>query len=108
MMEKKENPRFDEAKQVLGKLDPYVGIVLEEISGQYKTIVEQHNFLEHKIDRVDANLKEFRTEANEKFDMIFECQKNLLDDNQEFFTELRTVKSDATNLERRVTQLENV
>ena len=108
MIERKESPKFEKAKQVLGKLDPYVGIVLEEIRDQNKVIIEQHNFLGQKIDRVDDKLEKFQAETNEKIDMVLECQKNLLDDNQRFFTELGTTKSDVSDLERRVTRLETV
>ena len=95
----KENPSFEKAKEVMERRDPYLGIILEEVRDLQKTLVEGHNVLEAKIDRVDANLESFKTEANEKFDMLFDGQKvlesgmkQLLGDNQEFFEELRNVE----------------
>jgi hypothetical protein len=99
-MKKQESPKFEKAKRVLGKLDPYVGIVLEEIQGQLSTVIEGNDALEHKIDRVDAELQEFRAEANEKFEAYSEDMKSL--------RETKADKTEVAVLERRVTQLEKV
>jgi SMC interacting uncharacterized protein involved in chromosome segregation len=120
-----DKPSFQKAKEVAKKRDPYLGIILEEMRDQRKILIEGNDVLERKIDRIDAKLETFKTEANEKFEMLFEDQdelkdgqkklegktdiieggmKQLLSDNQEFFEELRNVKADVANLDRRVTE----
>jgi hypothetical protein len=114
-MSKKEKDAIllEEAKKELAKHDRHFGVLLEDIDDKWGRISEGLEVLDKKIDRHYAEFRDFRAEANEKFDMLFDgqkdsekCQKQLLGDNQEFFSELRTVKVDVTNLDRRVTILE--
>jgi len=97
-MEKREIST-EEALQKLAKRDRYLGVLWEQLGDTLSVILEGNNVLEAKIDRVDAKLENFKTEANEKFDMLFGGQKvlesgmkQLLGDNQEFFEELRNVE----------------
>ena len=126
----KEEISVEEAARKLVKRDRYLGVLWERIDGKLSIVIEGNDALEQKIDKVDAKLETFKAEANEKFGMLFgevkridgvesrldgvESRlgtleggvKRLLEDNQEFFGELRTVKADVANLDRRVTVLE--
>ena len=118
-MEKREIST-EEALQKLAKRDRYLGVLWEQLGATLSVILGGNNVLEAKIDRVDAKLENFKTEANEKFGMLFEGQdelkngqkvlesgmKQLLEDNQDFFTDMRDVRVDIKNLESRVTALE--
>ena len=88
---------FEKAKRELGRRDPYVGIVLEEIQGQLSTIIEGNDALESKIDRHYKEFCEFHVEANEKFEAYSEDMKSI--------REIKADKRDVIILEPRVARL---
>jgi hypothetical protein len=55
VMERK-NISNRQAGKVLARRDPYIGIVLKEINGNLKTLLEGHDVIEKRIDRFDGRM----------------------------------------------------
>jgi hypothetical protein len=52
----KKNISKKHAEKVLGERDPYVGIVLEEINDNLKILLDGHEIIQGRIDRLDGGV----------------------------------------------------
>jgi len=57
---------------ILDIKDRQFGMILESIDSKLDLVVEGHETLDVKIDKVDAKVEDLRTEMNYKFEVVFE------------------------------------
>jgi hypothetical protein len=102
MTEQKEK-LLAEAKRELAKRDRHFGVLLEDIDSKYVLICESLDCFRSMAEETKTELRDFRTETNEKFGIVFNeidglksnvkvlegGVKQILNEGQEFFDKFR-------------------
>ncbi len=97
-----------QARKVLAERDPYVGIVLEEISGQLKTVLEGQGSSDKRIDRLHGAVSRLEVGV-EKLDtrlMVVEVEVKELNKKFDLLDTKKADREELQVLENRVTKLE--
>ena len=84
------------------------GVVLENIDAKLDLVVEGHQVLDKKIDKNHQELKDFRSEVNYKFGVVFEKFDEVADELHLIHNELKEKvgRDEFIILEKRVAKIE--
>lgn len=84
------------------------GVVLEDINSKIDLVVEGHQVLNKKIDKVDEKLEDFRKEVNERFNEVDYKFETVFDELHLIRNELKEKvgRDEFVLLEKRVLALE--
>ena len=93
----------DFKKEILDAIEAkgrYFGVPLEDVRDEVRLATQS-------ITCVDISARKNHRELTGRVEVLEDGIKQILEDNQEFFVETRMMRTDISNLDRRVTVLEN-
>jgi hypothetical protein len=97
-----------QARKVLAERDPYVGIVLEEISGQLKTVLEGQGVSDKRIDRLHGAVSRLEVGVEKLDTRLISVEIEVKDLNKKFdmLGAKKADREEVQALDVRVTKLE--